>query len=222
MPSSFEAIETREQRCGQCRLPGHSRNSPHCPVNLCQLLKATSSPIASTPPLVPDLYIINRSNQIEALVPGSPVNEVEDEDDLEIKDSRPIWPSRSEVIYSKYLAKKEAWLAAHPTIQSSNYHKAIGLKDWDTRWCKEQAKFLPSQRLDIKAGKLLDGRPHWTTEEIEAWLDFEALKDTEADRLAEEELAEIGGFGEQRGVRSIWARIDAEKAAERVSYRFAP
>ena len=185
------------------------------------------SPIASTPLLVPDLYIINRSDQIETSVPGSLVNKVEDKDDLdkddlEIKDSWPIWPDRPEVIYSKYLDKKEAWIAAHLTIQSSNYHKAIGLKDWDTRWCKEQAKFLPSLRLDIKAGKLLDGRPHWTTKEIEAWLDFEVLKDTEADRLAEEELAKIGGFRGQRGVKSTWARIDAEKAAERVSYRFAP
>ena len=61
------------------------------PVNLCQLLQATSSPIASTHPLVPDLYIIKRSDQIEILVPGSLVNEIEDkdgldEDDLEIKD----------------------------------------------------------------------------------------------------------------------------------------
>jgi len=86
------------------------------PVNLCQLLQATLSPIASSPLPVPDLHIINRSDQIEALVPGSPVNEVEDEDDLEIEDSRPIWPGRPEVIYSKYLANKEAWLAAHPTI----------------------------------------------------------------------------------------------------------
>jgi hypothetical protein len=157
--------------------------------------------------LVPSLYI---------------VNEVEDEDDLEIKDTRPIWPSRPEAIYSQYLADKEAWLALHPTIQSSNYHIAAGLKCWGIRWCKEQAKFLPSQRLDIKAGKLLDGRPHWTTEEIEAWLDFEALKDAEADRLAEEELAKTGGFRGQRGVKSIWAGIDSEKATERVLYRFAP
>jgi hypothetical protein len=81
---------------------------------------------------------------MKALVPGLLVNKVKDEDVLEIKDTRPIWPGRLEVIYSKYLAKNEAWLAAHPTIQSINYHKAIGLKVWDTRWRKEQAKFRPS------------------------------------------------------------------------------
>ena len=67
------------------------------------------------------------------------VNEVEDEDDLEIEDTRPIWPGRPEVIYSQYLADKEAWLASHPTIRSSNYHTAAGLKCWGIRWCKEQA-----------------------------------------------------------------------------------
>jgi hypothetical protein len=42
--------------------------------------------------------------------------------------------------------------------------------------------------------------------------------DVEADRLAKEELARTEGFGEQQGVRSIWVRIDVEKAAEKVSY----
>jgi hypothetical protein len=87
------------------------------------------SPITSTLLLVSDLHIFDRSDQIEAIVPGLLVNMEEDKDDLEIEDTRPIWPGRPEVIYSKYLAKKEAWLAAHPTIRSSNYHKAIGLKD---------------------------------------------------------------------------------------------
>ena len=33
----------------------------------------------------------------------------------------PIEPGRPEAIYSKYLANKEAWLAAHPTERPSKY-----------------------------------------------------------------------------------------------------
>jgi len=33
--------------------------------------------------------------------------------------TRPIWPSRIEVIYAQYIAEKKAWLAADPHIQAS-------------------------------------------------------------------------------------------------------
>ena len=34
LPSAFEATELRERRCGQCRLPGHTRNSLRCMHNI--------------------------------------------------------------------------------------------------------------------------------------------------------------------------------------------
>jgi hypothetical protein len=34
LPSGFEATEDKERRCGQCRLPGHTRASQRCPVNI--------------------------------------------------------------------------------------------------------------------------------------------------------------------------------------------
>src|ERR1700712_5217823 len=37
LPSAFEATEPRERRCGQCRLPGHTRNSLKCMHNLRQM-----------------------------------------------------------------------------------------------------------------------------------------------------------------------------------------
>ena len=47
----------------------------------------------------------------------------------ELVDTRLIWPSRPKVIYTQYIAKKKAWLAAYPTIQSSKYPIARGLKN---------------------------------------------------------------------------------------------
>ena len=43
-------------------------------------------------------------------------------------DTRPIWPGRPEVIYTNYLAIKEAWLATYPIIKLSDYYKEAGLK----------------------------------------------------------------------------------------------
>jgi hypothetical protein len=34
LPSGFEATEDKERRCGLCHLPGHTRASQRCPVNI--------------------------------------------------------------------------------------------------------------------------------------------------------------------------------------------
>ena len=43
-------------------------------------------------------------------------------------DTRPVWPGQIEVIYSKYIAKKVAFLATNPIVQETNYRKSRGLK----------------------------------------------------------------------------------------------
>ena len=95
------------------------------------------------------------------------VDEMEEVDETE-EDNRPIWPGRPEVIFSQYLANRDTWLAAHPIIQTSQYRIALGLKSWSIQWCKQQVKYLPKQRLDIKTERLLDGDPNWSIEEIQA------------------------------------------------------
>ena len=42
-------------------------------------------------------------------------------------DTRPIWPGRPELIYQAYLAEKEAWLAANPTVLPLQYRHKRGL-----------------------------------------------------------------------------------------------
>jgi hypothetical protein len=82
---------------------------------------------------------------------------------------------RPELIYKQYLAEKEAWLTTHPTVRPSNYREKRGLESYSPRYCKEQSRYLPDHRIDLETETILKGRPHWTTEEVEAWLDNEAL-----------------------------------------------
>jgi hypothetical protein len=133
-----------------------------------------------------------------------------------------IWPGRPELIYKEYLAKKEAWLSAHPLVRSSNYRSAKGLEPHSIKYCKEQTWFLPIQRLDLETESLIEGRPHWSTEEIQAWLDNEALKQQDIDRQVEAELVAAGGFGQnsERGIQGLWNQIGGDIQAEKARYRF--
>jgi hypothetical protein len=135
-------------------------------------------------------------------------------------DTRPIWPGRIELIYKAYVAEKEAWLAAHPTVRPSSYRQKRGFTDYPIRYCKEQVRYLPTQRLDLQSETLLEGRPHWTTEEIQAWLDNEALKEQEVERQVEAELVATGGFGRERGVQGLWSRIQDDITAQAREFRF--
>lgn len=77
------------------------------------------------------------------------------------------------LIYKKYPAEKEAWLSAYPSVRHSNYRSARGLDFYGVEYCKEQMRYLPFEGLDLETKPLLEGRPHWTTTEIQAWLDNE-------------------------------------------------
>lgn len=62
IPSGFEASEPRERRCGLCKLPGHTRASLLCMVNLRRLREALNILEDSTGPEVdPDSLFIPRS-----------------------------------------------------------------------------------------------------------------------------------------------------------------
>jgi hypothetical protein len=98
LPSAFEATEPRERRCGQCRLPGHTRNSIRCMHNIRQLNQEFQEDQRAIRPDLPDsreLYTNSEAQsiaqvapqEVESLSPGpeNPATEV---------DTRPIWPGR--------------------------------------------------------------------------------------------------------------------------------
>lgn len=149
------------------------------------------------------------------LPPAEPVREP-------TPDTRPIWPGRIELIYKQYIVEKEAWLTAHPTVRPFNYREKRGLESYSPRWCKEQSRYLPDHRIDLETETILEGRPHWTTEEIHAWLDYEALQEQEVERQIEAELIAAGGFGQsrERGIRGVYGRIETDFQALKEQYRF--
>jgi hypothetical protein len=139
-------------------------------------------------------------------------------------DTRPIWPSRPELIYQAYIAEKEAWLAANPAILPAQYRSKRGLPRWSESWCRQNKKFLPYQRLDLQSETLIQGDPNWSYKELRAWLDWDKKKQEEADQEAEAELIAAGGFGRVRqglGLRGGMSRVLENIAAEKRDYRFS-
>ena len=143
--------------------------------------------------------------------------------DLEV-DTCPIWPGRPELIYQAYLAEKEAWLAANPTVLPLQYRHKRGLPKWSESWCRQNKKFLPYQRLNLQSETLIPGDPNWSYEELRAWLDWDQKKQEEADQEAEAELIAAGGFGRVRqglGLQGGMNRISKEIVTEKRDYRFS-
>ena len=236
IPSGFEATERpKERRCGLCNLPGHDRRSISCIVRLRQ----DGQELGFDPQILPvqqptlrgpssDTIIVceSRTNNmsdstrteaiptpIEPLVSALPRIEVE---------TRPVWPGRIEVIYAKYIAEKMAFLASNPTVQESNYRKCRGLKVWTPLDRRYQMRFLPRQRVDIKVKKLIDGRPRWTNEEVDAYLDYQALREQEIEAEEEARLVAQGGFGRSkgRGIGGLLGQINRRIEEEEAQYCF--
>ena len=153
--------------------------------------------------------------ELELLEPELPEPELP-----ELPDTRPIWPRRPEMIYSKYLADKNAYLIAHPHIR--DYRRARGLEIRSTQQRKYWARFMGLQRLDLETETLVPGRPHWLPEEIDAYADFQALENEREEQVIEVEMASQGGFGTERGIKGVHTRIRHQIQQENAQYRFAP
>ena len=254
LPSGFEASEPRERRCGLCRLPGHTRASLRCLVNIRISMEELGIQPESQPDTKPSTSlfvpratiqgILNLAQARQSVLKSALQLVLDSRDQFILKstiqsilestsqpdpestsqplDTCPIWPGRPELIYKEYLAKKEAWLSAHPSVRSSNYQSAKGLEPHSIKYCKEQTRFLLIQRLDLETESLIEGRPHWSTKEIQAWLDNEALKQQDIDRQVEAELVAAGGFGQsgERGIQGLWNQIGGDIQAEKARYRF--
>jgi hypothetical protein len=260
LPSGFEATEDKKRRCSQCRLTGHTRASPRCPVNIRRLKEEFAPRSASQLHPNPALWVprstiqhifdsttkdsafksavkslLQSSGQyilkstIQSLlnsapesttqpvpesttqpVPESttqPVPESTPESTIIVADTRPIWPGRPELIYRQYLAEKEAWLADNPGVGTpASYRRSRGLEIYSASWIRQRRQGLPIWRLDLDTKTLLkEDIAEWSNEEVSAWLDWGKVQDQEAERQAEAELIEAGGFGrtKMRGIRGL-------------------
>jgi hypothetical protein len=139
LPSAFDATELRERRCGQCTLPGRTRNSLRCMHNtrrMNQEFETDRVAQSSTTEMAldfsdsKDLHKISQTQtttQVALQRVESRANTLDPENTTIEVDIRPIWPGRPELIYQAYLAEKNTWLAANPAIQPAQYRNKRGL-----------------------------------------------------------------------------------------------
>jgi hypothetical protein len=128
---------------------------------------------------------------------------------------------RIKMIYERYLTAKKEYLAANLKAKESNYRKTVGLKVRDTharRYKRQQLKFR--RRLNISTKTLVEGRPHWTDEEIDAALDYDEEMEQEAEGIEEGRWAAMGGRNTERGVQGVHNRIARHMEQEEAQYSF--
>jgi hypothetical protein len=137
------------------------------------------------------------------IVPENPTIEV---------DTRPIWPGRIELIYQAYLAEKNTWLAANPTVRSAQYRTKRGLPKRTKAICNSYKWQLPRQRINLESDTLIEGPASWLTEEIQAWLDWDQKQEQDLERQLDTEYVAAGGFGSEsrRGIGHIHRQIETE------------
>ena len=124
---------------------------------------------------------------------------------------------RPEVLIKAYLAEKAAWLAQHPTIRPTEYHKARKWKTPRPRVLKEQLFYMPRERRDL-IGNIIADKANWTNEEVIVWIDNEEKKEEDKfDRLESEFIRNNNRHREDRS-RDIWARIKEEHAQDSERY----
>ena len=97
------------------------------------------------------------------------------------------------------------------------------MEEISRRVCRDQARFLPLERIDLETEKVVEGCPHWTDDEIRAFLDYGQRQEEEQ---CEIELAELkaysGRFCADRGNKALWAALERKRDQDRLLYRFAP
>ena len=145
-----------------------------------------------------------------------PTPEVGPEPEPEV-DTRPIWPGRLEMIYKEYLAQKARFLAKNPMVQ--DYRQATSLEEISKRICRDKAWKMPPQRLNLETKTFMEGHPHWTNEEVMAWLDYEQQKEDEQYEVERVQLQARGGrFSGGRGILQMDVHRQLEE--DRRLYRF--
>ncbi len=91
---------------------------------------------------------------------------------------KPLGPERPEMVFLRYKAEKEAWLANNPSVRPSEYRKKRGWKTLRPIQLKEHLRHMPPERREL-SGKLIQAKANWSTEEIMAWLDNEERLENE-------------------------------------------
>jgi hypothetical protein len=98
----------------------------------------------------------------------------------------PLAQSRPEMIFIKYKAEKDDWLANHPYVPPNQYRKKRGFRVRNRKILDNSRYRLPLDRRK-PSGELIAYSANWTYEEIDAWVDNEQREEDElADQMMED------------------------------------
>lgn len=120
-----------------------------------------------------------------------------------------------EVIYERYVAAKQAWFKCQPrgslkTTQA--YRKALGLPLRYSReeyaWCQDFKQM--GQNCSLPGGL----KRKWTTDEMMAYLDWDAREDERAETRAKWHMENDPDEARRCGMGIIWKQVDQDLQAE--------
>lgn len=229
IPSGFEATEPRQRKCGLCKLPGHNRSSLRCLVNLRrdqqEQLGTLNNVLDNN---LSSIGVIQTTSDQE--LQGSPTESAPAEIEgptIVVEgptDTRPIWPGRIEVIYAKYIAEKTVWLTSHPHIQASEYRSARGLtiytpKDRRYHALSRTSVLRYTERIDLTTEKVVAGKPNWSDEELDAYIDYQLNAEADLEKGLLEEFVAAGCLNTHRP-NDIHQRIERDIDDESARYQF--
>ena len=128
---------------------------------------------------------------------------------------KPLAPSRPEMVFSRYIAEKEAWLATHPTVRLTEYRKKRGWQTLRPALLKQHSFHMPPERRD-PSGKIIQNKANWTNEEIIAWLDNEDALEEEEVQRQQAQIDKTGHLEQPQHLKQVWESIvrQAEQEAE--------
>ncbi len=136
---------------------------------------------------------------------------------LALQPSKPLSPNRPEVLLQSYLAEKEAWLAAHPSIRPTEYRKARGWKTFRPKILKEQLRYMPKERRDL-SGNIVAKKANWTSEEILVWLDNEERLEEELDEQVQSDFTLNRNRHTLSSAGDVWKAVRQEQEQEKEQY----
>jgi hypothetical protein len=165
------------------------------------------------------------NQEIEPVLPEpepEPESEPEPEPEPELQSivvelPKELAPDRPEVLIQSYMAEKEAWLKAHPSVRPANYRKARKWKTLQPKILREQLWLMPRERRNLQ-GNIIASKANWTLEEITIWLDNEERLENQAEKQVESDFEVNGKKHSLRGVNDVWRAITDDVARDQERY----
>lgn len=124
-----------------------------------------------------------------------------------LSSTKKLAPDRPEVVWQAYIKERDTWLAQNPYVKLRDYRRHRGLSkvlkksllDW-------HRGHMPLDRRDL-TGKIIPGKPNWTSEEVMAWLDHEEIRGEQVYQETKALASKNNGIPIVETIREIMTRV---------------